>query len=135
MNIFTIIFLQNFSKIFSKTHQIAPFLKFSWGSIPPNPPSKRVALPRAAWRFAPCKYPHFYKKKFEPPRNEILDTPLNIPHQHHYFMVYVFSATSVTIDGCSTNTDCPIPEETGNFCCTDNHCCEYGEYSNDYNFS
>ena len=47
--------------------------------MPPNPPSKRVALPRAAWRFAPCKYPQFSRKILNPPppRNEILDTPLN----------------------------------------------------------
>ena len=44
--------------------------------MPPNPPSKRVASPRAAWRFAPCKYPHFSTKILNPPRNEILDTPL-----------------------------------------------------------
>ena len=36
MNIFTF-FLQNFSKIFLKTHQIAPFSKISQGSMPPNP--------------------------------------------------------------------------------------------------
>ena len=41
MNIFRIFFLQNFSKIFYKTHQIAPIKKNSWGSMPPNPPSKR----------------------------------------------------------------------------------------------
>ena len=30
-----------------------------------------------AWRFAPCKYPHFYKNILNPPpRNKILDTPL-----------------------------------------------------------
>ena len=70
MNIFTIIFLQNFSKIFSKTHEIAPFLKIFSGEHSqhtPEPPSKRVASPRAAWRFAPCKYPHFYKKNLNPP--------------------------------------------------------------------
>ena len=44
--------------------------------MPPNPPSKGVALPRAAWRFAPGKYPHFSRKILNPPRNEILDTPL-----------------------------------------------------------
>ena len=44
--------------------------------MPPNPPSKRVASPRAAWRFAPCKFPHFSRKILNPPRNEILDTPL-----------------------------------------------------------
>ena len=44
MNIVTIICLQNFRKIFSKTHQIAPFLKIFSGSMPPNPPNKRVAM-------------------------------------------------------------------------------------------
>ena len=47
--------------------------------MPPNPPSKRVASPRAAWRFAPCKYPNFSRKTLNPPRNEILDTPLRTP--------------------------------------------------------
>ena len=44
MNIFTITFLQNFSKIFSKTHQIAPFLKISQGSMPPNPATRCMTL-------------------------------------------------------------------------------------------
>ena len=39
INIFTILFLQNFNKIFSITHQIAPFLKIFLGSIPQDPPS------------------------------------------------------------------------------------------------
>ena len=55
MNIFTIFFLQNFSKIFSKTHQIAPFLKIVSGEHAPEPP------------FAPCKYPHFSKNILNPP--------------------------------------------------------------------
>ena len=38
MNIFTILFLQNFNKIFSKTHQIAPFLKIFSGEHTPGPP-------------------------------------------------------------------------------------------------
>ena len=42
--------------------------------MPPNPPSKRVALPRAS-RHA-LNTPTF-QKNFEPPRNEILDTPLH----------------------------------------------------------
>ena len=67
MNIFTIFSLQNLSKIFSKTHQIAPFFKVFSGEHAPEPPGKRVALPRAAWREAPCKYTHFSKKYFEPP--------------------------------------------------------------------
>ena len=54
MNIFTnCFFLQNYSKILSKTHQIAPFLKIFSGKHSPEPPSKRVASPRAACRFAP----------------------------------------------------------------------------------
>ena len=43
------------------------FLKFSRGSMPPNPPSKRVASPRAAWRSAPCKFTHFSRKILTPP--------------------------------------------------------------------
>ena len=48
--------------------------------MPPNPPSKRVALPPEA----PYKYPHFYKNILKtpppppPPRTEILDTPLYV---------------------------------------------------------
>ena len=53
MNIFTNFFLQNCSKIYSKTHQITQFKKKIRGSMPPIPPSKRVALPRVAWREAP----------------------------------------------------------------------------------
>ena len=35
---------KNCSKIYSKTHQIAPFKKNSRRGMPPNRPSKRVAL-------------------------------------------------------------------------------------------
>ena len=35
-------------KICSKTHQIAPLKNIFRGSMPPNPPSKRVAMPRVA---------------------------------------------------------------------------------------
>ena len=59
-----------------KRPKLHHFLKFSRGSMPPNPPSKRLSSPRAAWRLAPCKYPHFSRKIFNPPRNKILDTPL-----------------------------------------------------------
>ena len=45
--------------------------------MPPNLPSKHVASPRAAWRFAPCKHSHFSRKILNPSRNEILDTPLH----------------------------------------------------------
>ena len=65
-------FLQNFSKIFSKTYH---FLKFSRGCMSPNPLSKCVALPRRAMQM-----PSLFQKYFEPPRNKILDTPLNNKH-------------------------------------------------------
>ena len=57
MNIFTIFILQNFCKIFSKTHQIAPFLKIFSGEHTPELPSKRVAL----------QIPYFYKNILNPP--------------------------------------------------------------------
>ena len=34
---------QNLIQIYTKTHQIAPFKKIYWGSIPPNPLAKRMA--------------------------------------------------------------------------------------------
>ena len=42
MNIFTIFFLQNCSKIHSRKTKLHHYLKFSRGSMPPNPPNKRV---------------------------------------------------------------------------------------------
>ena len=39
MTIFKIIFLTKFSKILSKTHQIAPFLKIFSGEHAPEPPA------------------------------------------------------------------------------------------------
>ena len=50
MNIFPILFSQNFSKVFSKTH---PFKKNSRGNMPANIPSKRVGS------IVTRKYPHF----------------------------------------------------------------------------
>ena len=39
MDIFPLLFLQKFSKIFPKTHQIAPFKKkIIWGTCPNPPP-------------------------------------------------------------------------------------------------
>ena len=44
--------------------------------MPPNPPSKRVAKPRSIMQI-----PQLFQKYFEPPpRNEILDTPLDLQH-------------------------------------------------------
>ena len=80
MNIFTVIFFLILAKYSPKRTKLHHFKKFSRGSMPPNPPNKHVASPRAAWRFAPCKYPHFYRIILNPPRNEILDTPLIVPN-------------------------------------------------------
>ena len=46
---------------------MAQILKNFSGEHAPEPPSKRVTSPRAAWGFAPCKYPHFYKNILNPP--------------------------------------------------------------------
>ena len=59
MNIFTF-FLQNFSKIFSKTHQIAPFFKIFSGEHTPEP--RCMAL---------REYPTFPKIFLTPPPLEI----------------------------------------------------------------
>ena len=52
--------VKNFMKICSKTHQIAQLNFFFRGSMPPNPPSKRMATPRVA-------IPHPPKKNSWPP--------------------------------------------------------------------
>ena len=46
--------LLKFMKICSKTHQIASFKKLFSGKHAPDPPSKRLATPRVASRFAAC---------------------------------------------------------------------------------
>ena len=67
MNIFGKFLSQNFIKIYSKTHQIAPFKKNSRGTCPPNPPNKRVAL---LWVACPSRHatrPAQTQKKMGPP--------------------------------------------------------------------
>ena len=44
MNICTIFFDKTLAKYFPKRTKLHHFKKFSRGNIPPNPPSKRVAL-------------------------------------------------------------------------------------------
>ena len=61
INIFVNFFDKIAAKYTPKRTKLHHFLKFSRGSMPPNPPNKRVALPRPALRFAPCIYPHFRK--------------------------------------------------------------------------
>ena len=62
-----------------KRTKLHHFLKFSRGSMPPNPPSKRVASPRAlhgASRHA--NYPTFPEKFWTPPKwNPRYATELN----------------------------------------------------------
>ena len=66
MNIFTICFLQNCSKIHSRTHQNAPFKIFFSREHAPEPPSIQVALPRSAWHKALCKQAHFSQINLNP---------------------------------------------------------------------
>ena len=61
MNIFTIFFGQNCSKIYSKTHQVALFLKKILGEHAPDPPLANAWLGHAQHGAKPCKYPHFLK--------------------------------------------------------------------------
>ena len=61
--------VKNLIQIYTKTHQIAPFLKIFSGGMPPNPASK-------AHGFATCKFPNLKKKFLPPPPSQILGTPL-----------------------------------------------------------
>ena len=92
MNIFTVIFFLILAKYSPKRTKLHHFKKFSRGSMPPNPPNKRVASPRAAWRE---KYPHFYRIIFNPPRNEILDTPLIVPNLNIPITCYIVQLEEV----------------------------------------
>ena len=48
---------EKFMKICSKTHQIAPFKKNFRGSMPLNPPSKRLATSRISQLSPPKSWP------------------------------------------------------------------------------
>ena len=68
MNIFTIFFGQNCSKIYSKTHQGALFLIFfGGGAHAPDPPLANAWLGHAQHGAKPCKYPYFLKLILPPP--------------------------------------------------------------------
>ena len=62
-------------KICSKTHQIAPIKFFFRGSMPPNPPSKRVAMPHVATRPPP------------PPQIIVAPPPLANPAYAHELLL------------------------------------------------
>ena len=51
INIFANFFDKIAAKYTPKRTKLHHFLKFSPGSMPPNPPNKCVALPRPTWRF------------------------------------------------------------------------------------
>ena len=60
--IFKIIFLTKILAKYSlKRTKLHHFKKFSRGRMPPNPPTKRVASPRA------MQIPPLFQKNFEPP--------------------------------------------------------------------
>ena len=48
-------------QIVTKTHQISPFKKNSWGSSPRTPLAIRMAMPCATRRFTTCKFPNVQK--------------------------------------------------------------------------
>ena len=98
INILQFFFLQNCSKIHSRTHQIAPFFKKFSGEHAPEPPSKRMASPRSA--YGTKRYANrltFLKIILNPhpppPGNETLETPLSqimlvnsiYPHNKYIF--------------------------------------------------
>ena len=60
MNIFTIFLYKILANIFTKTHQIAPFLKIFSGEHAPKPPLAN------AWQSA-MQIPPLLPKYFEPP--------------------------------------------------------------------
>ena len=63
MNIFTFFSDKIAAKYIPKRTKLHHLSKKFRGSMPrtANPPNKRLTSPRAAWRFAPCIYPHFRK--------------------------------------------------------------------------
>ena len=68
MVLFEIFKVKNLIQIYTKTHQIALFLKnFLGGACPQTPLAKRMASPYAACRFATCKFPNLEKKFWPPP--------------------------------------------------------------------
>ena len=63
-----VLFEKNLIQIYTKTHQIAPFIKnFLGGACPRTPLAKRMASPCAACRFATCKFTNLKKKNSWPP--------------------------------------------------------------------
>ena len=59
--------MQNWIKIHTKVHQIAPFKKIYRGSCPRTPLTKRMVSPCTACRFATYKFPSLKKKIIGPP--------------------------------------------------------------------
>ena len=72
MTILNYFFDKILAKYSLKRTKLHHFFKFSWGSMPPNPPSKATRC----MALCAMPIPPLFQKNFEPPRNEILDTPL-----------------------------------------------------------
>ena len=83
---FCIFFYNILAKYSPKRTKLHHFLKNSRGSMSPNPPSKRVATPRA------MQIPPLFQKYFEPPppRNEILDTPLSVGDSDRQYTIILY---------------------------------------------
>ena len=96
-NILQFFFLQNFSKIFSKTHQIAPFLNIFLGGACPRAPLTNAWLRHAlhiAKRHANTPtFTKIFLTPPPPPRNEILDKPLAILHHSYFYSMEILAKT------------------------------------------
>ena len=83
MVIFENFLRRNLIKLYTKTHQIAPFLKkILGGACPRTPLAKRMVSPYAVCRFATCKFTNL-KKNIGPPC-QILGTPLSVQYSVLY---------------------------------------------------
>ena len=78
MVLFEIFKVKNLIQIYTKMHQIAPFLKNSRGACPRTLLAKRMASPCAARRLATCKFPNLKKKFLDPPPPKSWGHPCNI---------------------------------------------------------
>ena len=67
MTIFKIIFWQNFSKLLSKTHKIAQFLKIFSEEHAPEPPYQTRGFATRCMALRAMQIPPLFQKKIEPP--------------------------------------------------------------------
>ena len=67
MLLFKIFKVKNLIQIYTKTHQIAPFLKISWGGMPPNPPNKAHGFAMRSMSLRDMQVSKSQKKFLAPP--------------------------------------------------------------------